>query len=103
MIFIDKESDLSFDDMCVLYFYASWYPYNKKMLIMLDKMEQKYNHIKFFAINVDDFKQVTKRFAINSVPTVLIFNKKELKRITGLVLTSVFRSVFADICSVSTK
>ena len=102
MIFISEESDLKFDKMCALYFYASWVPYNKKMLIMIDKMEQKYSDVNFFAINVDNFKQLCKRFAINSVPTVVIFDKKELKRITGLVLTSAFKSAFADICSVST-
>jgi len=103
MIFISEESDLNFDRMCVLYFYASWVPYNKKMLIMIDKMEQKYSNINFFAINTDNFKQLCKRFSINSVPTVIIFDKKEVKRITGLVLTSAFKSAFADICNVSAK
>ncbi len=103
MIFISEESDLKFDKMCVLYFYASWVPYNKKMLVMIDKMEQKYSDINFFAINADNFMQLCKRFSINNVPTVVIFDKKELKRITGLVLTSAFKSAFADICSVSTK
>ena len=68
---------------------------------MIDKMEQKYN-MKFFAINADVFPQICRRFSINSIPTVLIFNNKELKRITGVVLTSAFKSIFADICSINT-
>lgn len=101
MIFITQESDLCFNGVCVLYFYASWMPSHKKMLIMLDKMEQKYNNIKFFAINTDAFSQICRRFSIDSIPTVLIFNNKELKRITGVVLTSAFKSAFADIYSIS--
>lgn len=101
MIFITEESDLCFDGMSVLYFYASWMPFHKKMLLMIDKMEQRYTHIKFYAINTDIFKTICIRFSINSIPTVLIFDKKELKRINGLVLTSAFKSAFADICNIS--
>ena len=101
MIFITEESDLCFDNMTVLYFYAPWMPFHKKMIIMIDKMEQKYKNIKFYAINTDIFKSVCVRFSIDSIPTVLIFDKKEIKRITGLVLTSAFKSAFADICNTS--
>jgi thioredoxin-like negative regulator of GroEL len=100
MIFISQESDLVFDNPCVMYFYTSWMPYHKKMLVMLDKMEEKYK-MKFFGINADNFKPICKRFNIDSVPTVLIFDKKELKRINGLVLTSAFRKAFADICNMN--
>jgi len=101
MFFLTKESDLSLEGMCVLYFYASWMPHNKKMLIMLDKMEQKYSDISFFAIDSDMFPSFCKRFSVTSIPTVLIFNNKELKRIIGVVLTSAFKSAFADICNIN--
>ena len=99
MIFITQESDLIFEKKCVLYFYATWLPYNKKMLIMLGKMEKKYNNVRFFAINIDNFKQTCRRFSIDSIPCVLIFDKKEVKRINRLVLTSAFKKAFADILS----
>ena len=99
MIFLTQESDICFDNRCVLYFYAPWMPFHKKMIIMIDKMEQKYNNIHFFAINVDAHKQICQRFSVNSIPTVIIFDKKELKRINGIVLTSAFKKTFADICS----
>ena len=96
MIFITKEEDLNFDQICALYFYASWVPFHKKMLVMLNKMEERYP-IKYFAIDIDNFSSIVKRFSIECVPTVLIFNKKELKRIKGLVLTSAFRKAFSDV------
>ena len=101
MLFITEESDLCFDGMCALYFYASWMPNHKKMLIMIDKMEQKYSDMKFFAINVDMFASLCRRFLVTSIPTVIIFDNKEVKRITGVVLTSAFKSAFADICNIS--
>lgn len=99
MKFLSKEEDLILRNVQALYFYASWMPYHKKMLIMIDKIKEKYN-IDFIAIDVDFFKSLCKRFTIESIPTVIILSDgRELQRITGLVLTSAFKSTFADICA----
>ena len=81
-----------------LYFYASWLPFHKKFLIMIDKIEKKHNNIIFSAIDTDQFKSQCKRFLITSIPTIIILKDgKEIKRIIGLILTSAFKSAFADI------
>jgi thioredoxin 1 len=99
MKFITHEDDVNLDGLHVLYFYASWMPYHKKMMIMIDKIEQKYDNIMFSAVDVDFFKNLCKRFTVASIPSIIVFHDgKEVKRITGMVLTSAFRSVFADIC-----
>jgi thioredoxin 1 len=104
MLFITHENELNNKaKIQSLYFYSSWIPYHKKMLIMIDKIEQKYKDINFIAIDVDSFKGLCKRFNIESIPTVIIIdNGKEIKRIEGLVMTSAFRSVFVDICNSET-
>ncbi len=101
MFFITQESELQSTSKIVsLYFYASWMPFHKKMLTMIGKMEEKYKDIAFFAIDVDHFKGLCKRFNVTSIPEVLILvDGKEAKRINGLVLTSAFRSTFGDICN----
>ena len=101
MLFITHENELiNKGKIQPLYFYSSWMPYHKKMLIMIDKIEQKYKDINFLAIDADYFKGLCKRFNIESIPTtVIIRDGKEIKRIEGLVMTSAFRSVFVDICN----
>lgn len=101
MIFISKDEEIRLDDKILsLYFYAHWMPYHKKMLNMIDKIEEKYKDIIFVAIDVDCFAHLCKRFNVSSIPEILILdNGTEIKRINGLVLTSVLRSVFADICN----
>jgi len=100
MIFITKEEDLDLNfSKRALYFYGSWMPYHKKMLTMIEKVEEKHPDMKFFAIDVDAFKGICKRFNIDSVPMVLVFNGRRSRRIIGVVMTSAFKSVFADICS----
>ncbi len=101
MLFITQEEELQLNQpLQVLYFYASWMPYHSKFLTMIGKMEEKYKDISFYAVDVDTFSNQCKRFSVDSIPTVLILKDgKEAKRISGLVLTSAFRSAFADICN----
>lgn len=103
MIFITREEDLQIDlPLQSLYFYASWMPYHKKFLNMLGKMQDKHQDMSFFAIDVDYFPNQCKRFSVDSVPTILVLQHgKEIKRITGLVLTSALKSAFADICTIN--
>src|SRR5574339_143829 len=101
MLFITNESELQSKSRIVsLYFYATWMPYHKKMLTMMGKMEEKHKDVAFFAIDVEYFKGLCKRFNVTSIPEVLILvDGKEAKRINGLVLTSAIRSAFGDICN----
>ncbi len=99
MQFIIQENEIELNNgICSVYFYSNWMPFHKKMLSILDKMENKYKDIKHLAIDIDQLKTVVKRFDIESVPTTLIFKDgKEIKRIVGIVLTSAMRSAYADI------
>jgi thioredoxin-like negative regulator of GroEL len=101
MQFITQEEELSMSlPLQALYFYASWMPYHNKFITMISKIEEKYKGISFYAIDVDAFPNQCKRFSVDSIPEVLILKDgKEVKRITGLVLTSAFKSAFADICT----
>jgi thioredoxin-like negative regulator of GroEL len=100
MIFITQEEELQIDlPLQSLYFYASWMVYHKKFLTMISKIEEKYKHIVFYAIDVDQFRNQCKRFDVQVIPTVIVLKGgEEIKRISGLVLTSAFKSVYADIC-----
>lgn len=102
MIFITNESELQMGKgICALYFYADWLLSHKKMQIMITKVEEEKENIKFFAIDIESFKSYCLRFKIDSIPTILVLGDGglELKRINGLTMTSAFKKVFADIYS----
>lgn len=93
------EEELREDNKFVcLYFFASWMPFDKKMKIMIEKMEKKREDVTFLAIDVERHKSLCVRFKVDSVPTIVI-NKdgKEVKRIVGLVLTSAFNKTFNEL------
>lgn len=99
MIFITEESDFSYKGRIqVLYFYARWLPFRRKMHLMLEKTEEKYKDITFFAIDVDYFTGFCKRFQIDTIPIVLFMvDGKEVKRISEVWETQLFMDIFADI------
>ena len=99
MIFATNEEEIEkVHEFKVLYFYATWMPFHKKMMIMIEKIEAKKPYINFCAVDVDYFKSSVKRYSVESIPTIILFNKnKQLKTLNGLVLTSAFNSFFNDI------
>lgn len=75
-------------------------PFHKKMLKMIEKIELRYkkNKIAFYAVDVEQFKSLCKRYSVESIPTVVIFRDCcEVKKIEGLVMTAAFRNAFIDI------
>lgn len=99
MIFITQEEEIKIDDWQVIYFYSSWMPFHKKVMFMLDRIENKYPILSILAIDVDLFKNQCKRFKIDVVPTILILKDgKEYSRTIGITSTKVFDGIFDDIC-----
>jgi len=100
MNFIVNEMELSqSNNIRVLYFCASWMPFHKRMIKIIESIEKKYTNIQFQSVDVDFFKNLCIRFDITSIPTLLIFREnKEIIRINGLILASALKKVFVDIC-----
>jgi thioredoxin-like negative regulator of GroEL len=100
MDFITQEKELTWlRHIQVLYFYSDWMTYHLKMLLMLDKAEQKHKDMAFFAIDVDYFSSLIRRFNIESIPTVILIKDfKEVHRIKSLLPAADFTAVFDDIC-----
>lgn len=100
MQYLTQDTDLIIKNVCVIYFYASWMPFHKKMTSMISKIEETYKNknINFYAVDVDFFKNLCKRFNVESIPTIIVFsNDKEVKRAEGVILTSAFKKIFVDI------
>ena len=97
MKFLVSKEDLKLEgEYNILYFYATWLNEHKKMMTMLSKMEDKYS-INFYGINVDEFKLFCKVYSIYTIPTIVILkDKKEIRRITGVVMTSALKNSFYE-------
>ena len=98
MNFILNETDINVLENSVLYFYAPWMPYHKKMINMLSSLEERYKNIKFYAIDCDSFKSLAKAYEVEEIPTILIYDSnKKRKKIVGLIMSSALKKFFNDI------
>lgn len=98
MNYITDENEIKIDQGKVaIYFYSTWMPFHKKFVLMIDKVKEKYK-IPFIAIDTDQFHNQCIRFRVSSIPTVIVFKDgMEIKRMTGITLTSAFKHFFSDI------
>lgn len=83
MIYLEKNNldELLNDDITLVDFYASWCGPCKMMDNTLEELNNDYNIIK---VDTDKFKDITFKYRIMSIPTILVFrNKKLVKEIVG--------------------
>lgn len=80
----------------ILYFYANWMPQHKRMMKIINNLpELGYNVI---VVDTDSFKDFAKANSITCVPTFLFYkNKKKLKTIEGLQMSSVINNEIYNI------
>jgi thiol-disulfide isomerase/thioredoxin len=101
MYFLTKEEDLNLNHKAsCIYFYASWMPFNKRMISLLEKVEEKYKDkdIVFYAIDVDFFKNLCKRFEVDAIPAIVVNKDSKLvKKINGVIMNSALKKIFVDI------
>lgn len=85
MLIITQETDFVLTENCAIYFYMQNININKKINLNITKIENECK-INFLCVDVENFKEISKRYSIVSVPTIiLIKNYKEIKRITKVL------------------
>lgn len=67
-------------------FWAEWCGPCKSMHPIFDRMSKKYRHVKFARVNVDKCQDIAMRFAVQSIPTFIMFKNGQLvDRMVGAV------------------
>lgn len=65
--------------------YATWCGPCKMLSAILDQVAEENNNYKFYKIDVDNAYELSEKYQIMSIPTILIFEEQELKdKIIGL-------------------
>ena len=65
--------------------YADWCGPCRMLSPVIDSLSEEYTDVKFYKLNVDEAKIITKDYEIMSIPTLLIFEDGKLKeKVVGL-------------------
>lgn len=89
------EETISTNEKVLLDCYAPWCGSCKRFLPVLEELSTEENGIKFCKINTDENPEISQRFDIMSIPTVLVFENGTLKtRETGLKTKEEIKKMF---------
>jgi len=67
-------------------FWAEWCGPCRSMHPIFDRMAKKYRHIKFARVNVDKCQDISMRFAVQAIPTFIMFkNGQPVDKMMGAV------------------
>lgn len=89
------EETIRNNEKVVLDCYAPWCSSCKRFYPVLEELSSEESKIKFCKINTDENPDVSERFDIMSIPTVLVFENGQLKnRETGFKTKEEIKKMF---------
>jgi thioredoxin-related protein len=105
LIFITDSSEVQLTEINALYFYTAEVIFHTKFISSLAIIEKTYPTISFFALDLSNFPTLIKKYKIDSLPTILLFNRKgkKLKQIIGTHSTNEIKDVFEKIYNKTNK
>ena len=79
-----EEEVVNSDKKVLLDFWASWCGPCRMVAPIVDEIADERTDIKVGKVNVDEEQELTMRFGITSIPTLIVFeNGEEINRIVG--------------------
>lgn len=103
MLFITQETELNLSQhISVVYFYAPWLVFHKKIYSLLQELEENFKKIKFYGVDVSQLEKCVNRFKVKSIPTIQIYDQGLLlKQVVGIqTIISAFEEKLSDIYEV---
>lgn len=77
------DSSLQDSPLMIVDFWAEWCGPCKKLSPILDELKEEYN-LPIAKVNVDDYPELSERYGIRTIPTVLVFeNSVIVKEVVG--------------------
>ena len=85
---------MNFDNgISVVDFWASWCGPCKMFSPIFDEVSNEYSNINFYKVNVDENREIAKKYGIMSIPTIILFKDgKEIKRNIGFLSKEEFKN-----------
>ena len=81
-----NEEVINYNGLCVCYFGAPCCGPCKMFSPIFENLSKNMDEIKFCKLNVDENKNICKKYGVMSIPTIILFkNGEEIKRNNGFL------------------
>jgi thioredoxin len=83
----ENEFEQNINEICIVDFFATWCPPCKMLAPVLERVSEEYkNKINFYKINTDENIELSKKYNITHVPTLIVFkNGSPVDKLTGFI------------------
>lgn len=82
----DFERKVSTGELVVVDFHATWCGPCKMLGPVVDKIAKEHEEFNIIKVNIDNFPELTEKFKVQTVPTIIfIKNKEEIERHSGFL------------------
>jgi thioredoxin 1 len=99
MLSIANESDLNINNgLYIIKFWSTWCGPCKSYAPVISKLDEEFENITFFSVDVDQVPELAQRFKIKSLPSlILIKDGEEVDRIIGATQITPLRTKFREL------
>ena len=95
MIALNTDNELKLNGLSVIKFYSEICKPCKRLDTILIKMEKEFPQVTFYAVNINESIEITKKYQIRSVPTmILLKDEAKINTMVGLYNTDQIRCEF---------
>lgn len=94
MLSVSNELDLNVTyGFSVIKFWSTWCMPCKTFAPTVEKLDEEFENINFFSVDVEQVKELTKKYKVKTLPTlILIKDGEEYDRILGAALIAPLRA-----------
>jgi thioredoxin 1 len=90
-----EEEVLQSDVPVFVDFYADWCGPCKMMLPIVEEIAEEKTGVKFFKLDIDDSKDITRKYRVMTIPTFIVFKNGEVhNRAMGVITKEQILSLF---------
>lgn len=92
-----EEKVLNSNRMVLVDFYADWCGPCKMLSPVIEKLSDEIDNFDFVKINVDNAENVSRKYGVMSIPTLIVFNNgEEVKKSVGFRSADELREFLKD-------
>lgn len=84
--------------MKILDFYGSWCNPCRIQSKILDDFQQKHSEVEIHKIDVDEEEELTQKYGVRNLPTLIFINKDKTKQVSGLQTLDKLEAIYNEVC-----
>lgn len=84
--------------MKILDFYGIWCNPCRMQSKILDDFQKRHPEVEIHKIDVDEEEELTNKYGVRNLPTLIFINKDKIKQVSGLQTLDKLEAIYNEVC-----